>query len=83
MKDVRCRRNQYNTLLFRYSEKGIYVFCKDCWSHEQNKKGTQHLIPWSSILGLMIRFVLNIEPTKLPEGIADGFDSDNLDDTET
>ena len=74
MKDVRCRRNQYNTLLFRYSEKGLHLYCKDCYSHQMNKKGTQHLIPWSSLLGLMMRFIFDIEPTKLPEELTDGFE---------
>lgn len=74
MKDVRCRRNPYNTLLFRYDHRGLWVFCKDCYDQSENKKGTQHLISWSVILGLMIRFILNIEPEKPPEGITDGFD---------
>ena len=76
MKDVRCRRNPYNTLLFRYDHRGIHVFCKDCYDHQEDKKGTQHLISWAVILGLLIRFNLNIEPEKLPEGISDGFDND-------
>lgn len=78
MKDVRCRRNPYNTLLFRYDHRGVWVYCKDCYSASQNKKGTQHLIPWSSLLGLMFKFIFNIEPTKLPEGLDDGFDSDSF-----
>lgn len=76
MKDVRCQRNPYRTLLFRYSEKGLFVFCKDCYSHRENKKGTQHLITWAQMLGLMIRFVFGIEPTKLDEGITDGFENE-------
>jgi len=73
MKDVRCRRNRYSTLLFRYDHRGLWLYCKDCLSQTQNKKGAQHLIPWSAILGLMMRFIFNIEPTALPEGISDGF----------
>lgn len=76
MKDVRCQRNPYRTLLFRYNEKGLYIFCKDCYNHKVDKKGTQHLFTWAQLLGLMFSYVLGIHPEPLDEGITDGFESE-------
>lgn len=49
MNDIRCLENRYNTLLFRYDSKGIYVWCKDCRDPKLDKKGTQHLISWAAL----------------------------------
>lgn len=76
MKDIRCQRNQYHTLLFRVDHRGMFIYCKDCYSHSENKKGTQHLFTWGQILGLLMRFVFGLEG-ELPDGISYGRDEDN------
>lgn len=44
MMDVRCDECRFNTLLFRFSMRGIWVYCRDC--RTEGKRGKQHLITW-------------------------------------
>ena len=49
IKDVRCNDNPYNTLLYRYGPRGIYVYCRDC-RDDEGKRGQEHLITWDRLL---------------------------------
>lgn len=53
MHDVRCKRNRFNTLLFRLDWKGIYVYCRDC-RREGDKRGDEHFFSWVELLALLM-----------------------------
>lgn len=57
--EVRCTSNPFNTLLFRFDRRGIYVYCRDC-RDENGKRGQQHLVTWRQLLLLCIN-----QPDKL------------------
>ena len=53
---VRCKINKYSSPLMSFDEKGIYVKCKDCRETKASgevKRGTYHLVPWSTLISYM------------------------------
>lgn len=51
--EVRCERNAFHTLLFRYDWRGVWVYCRDCRDNE-GKRGAEHLIPWMQLIRLFL-----------------------------
>lgn len=50
--DVRCDKNPFNTLLFRFDDTGIYVYCRDCRRGE--KRGAEHFFSWGELLRMLV-----------------------------
>lgn len=51
--EVRCERNPFRTLLFRYDRRGIRVYCRDC-RDEDGRRGQEHLVTWLELLWLAL-----------------------------
>jgi hypothetical protein len=63
--DVRCNDCRFNTLLFRFSLEGIWVFCRDC--RTDGKRGKEHLITWRRLFYMWLTadaVVHNDQPSK-------------------
>lgn len=54
---VRCGLNRYQTPLFSFDVKGIYLHCKDCRRDSEvgSKRGAYHLVTWTQLMAIMAR----------------------------
>lgn len=62
---VRCALNKYQTPLFSFDSRGIWIRCKDCRSIDsatgETRRGAFHLTPWTSLIKMALGLVSEVE----------------------